>query len=194
MIISRQNEIQQQQATSPKYNLAPVTVSASSSPVPQPATSTATYQEQFSPTVRCYTCQQLGHIKRVCPYGRQQQQRDPASFNASRQSDVYRSNMLSAYHESRTRESREDYLSSKLSSNPPPSVSRDVVTTPFGPADAARGGEYETKELRREESSVCTCAREEESEKVDLDVKIEGRHHAWCRLVEGIRSQLELCR
>ena len=96
--------------------------------------------------------------------------------NASRQSDVYRSNMLSAYHESRTRGSRKDYLSSKLSSGSPPAVSRDVVTTAFGPADAARGSEHETKALRREESSVCTCAREEESEKVYLDVKIKGRN------------------
>ena len=54
-IIFRQNEIAQQQATSSKYNPPSAAVSASPSLAPQPSASESTLQEQFSPTIRCYT-------------------------------------------------------------------------------------------------------------------------------------------
>jgi len=145
--------------------------------MPQATTSASTFQEQFSPTVRCYTCQQLGHIKRVCPYGRQQQQqRGHASPGASTQYDVYRNNMLSAHHGSRPRESRKGHRSSKLLLNSPLLVDQDVATTSFSPGDTARGGKYGTTDVKVEESSACTCGQEEESERVYLDVKIKGRN------------------
>jgi len=47
--------LQQQQATSPKYNPPSDTVSASPWLAPDPTASVSTFQEQFSPTIRCYT-------------------------------------------------------------------------------------------------------------------------------------------